>query len=505
MEKPVDGVLTIKEKEEEMKRRWFGILLAGAAMMLPAAPSRAEIEFFGTAKIKPTFYDNFDFNDDKNDAFIVNEGGLTGEQHMRAELRLGWLAKGENWSVKMIAEADVIMEKDSADRSFYTGAENSELRPNSGGEFGIERVELLYRFFPWLELEAGWDVRALDIKTGGLLFGDDHPFLGFRGKLMDSLGYELLYMPIQNRSSLPRSDRTDDLIFSSDADDWRVYSLKLVQSLGGQSSAVPKSAFFGNGDGQNSVASLDLSPVYAFSDNDSRDAKIHYYGLEVTGQYGWFKPYFEVMAADGEFDNGSDISSWAMFAGLEMLVDKVFNPYVAFRYTQGDDDANNDDVEGWVGIGDIGRFTPLLGMDGNILGEDLGQSYGATLYSYSPERSFGTNRYGGIGNGGSGDNPGQKLIAVGSRGDLSALLSGLMYKTQAFFIWYDETDNLSEQAGTDVDDYAGTTVDMQLAYAFNKNFGIDYIFSTFIPGEGIEDQFGDDNAYVHAITLSWTY
>jgi hypothetical protein len=512
-EKPVDGVLTIKEKEEEMKRRWFGILLAGAAMMLPAAPSRAEIEFFGTAKIKPTFYDNFDFNDDKNDAFIVNEGGLTGEQHMRAELRLGWLAKGENWSVKMIAETDVIMEKDTADRSYYGGSVSYEGKPNAGAEFGIERAELLYRFFPWLELEAGWDVRALDIKTGGLLFGDDHPFLGFRGSLTESLNYELLYLPIQNRNSLPTA--TDGkYLRSSDADDWRVYSVKMVQSLG-KSVTVPQSAFFGNSNGQNNVAGLDLSPVYAFSDNDSAEANIHYYGFEVTGQYGWFKPYFEVMAADGEFDDGKDISAWAAFAGLEMLVSKAFNPYVAFRYTQGDDDANDDDVEGWVGIGDIGRFTPLMGMDGNILGEDMGQSYGATLYSFSPERWYtgyapvitkaDTNFYGGIGNGGSGDNPGQKLIAVGSRGDLSALLSGLMYKTQAFFIWYDETDNLSEQAGTDVDDYAGTTVDMQLAYAFNKNFAIDYIFSTFIPGEGIEDQFGDDNAYVNAITLSWTY
>ena len=56
----------------------------------------------------------------------------------------------------MIAEADVIMEKDSADRSYYVGSVNKEGKPNSGSEFGIERVELLYRFLPWLELEAGW-------------------------------------------------------------------------------------------------------------------------------------------------------------------------------------------------------------------------------------------------------------------------------------------------------------------------------------------------------------
>jgi hypothetical protein len=474
---------------------------------IPAGQAQAAIDFFGTAKIKPTFYNNFDFNDGKNDAFIVNEGGLTGDQHIRAELRLGWKASGERWSVKMIAEADVIMEKDTADRSYYGGAVSYEGKPNAGGEFGIERAELLYRFFPWLELETGWDVRALDIKTGGLLFGDDHPFLGFRGDLTDTLSYELLYLPIQNRTSLPTPDDDDKYLRSPDADDWRVYTLKLVQNLGGKGSALPQSAFFGNSTGENNTLALSLSPVYAYSDNDSQQAQIHYYGLEATGQAGWFKPYFEVVAADGEFDDGKDISAWAMFAGLEMNMNKAFNPYVAFRYTQGDDDASDNDVEGWVGVGDIARFTPLIGMDGNILGEDLGQSYGATLYSYSPERAFRTNRYGGIGNGGSGDNPGQKLIAIGTRGDLSRWLPNLMYKTQAFFIWYDETDNLTNirNPGEKVDDYAGTTFDLQLMYAFNKNFSIDYIFSTFVPGDGIKDQFGDDPAYVNCVTLAWTY
>ena len=35
---------------------------------------------------------------------------------------------------------------------------------------------------------------------------------------------------------------------------------------------------------------------------------------------------------------------------MEMNVAKAFNPYVAFRYTQGDDEASDNDVEGWVGL-----------------------------------------------------------------------------------------------------------------------------------------------------------
>nr|WP_320114392.1 hypothetical protein [uncultured Desulfuromonas sp.] len=455
------------------------MLVAVLVAVSLAAPTWAAIEFFGTAKVKPTYYKNFDFDDDASDMFMINEAGSVKGEHLRAELRLGWKASGEKWSVKMITEADVVMQKDTADRTYYTTAEKLD-NPNTGGEFGIERVELLYKFMPELELQTGWDIRALDIKTGGLLFGDDHPFIGFRGQLSENTRYELLYLPIYNMTEI-----TTDPFESDEINDWRVYSLKVNQQVG----------------------NFNLSPFYAYSDNDSMEAEIHYYGAEMTGKVGKFKPSCEIVFADGEFDNGADISSWAAFAGVEMDVCKGFTPYVALRYTQGDDDASDDDVEGWVGITDIGRFTPLMGMDGGILSEDLGQSYGATLYSYAPEREFKTNRYGGISNGGSGDNPGQIIAAVGAKGDLSAMVDKLSYKTQVFFIWYDETDNLVniKNPGEDVDDYAGTTFDLQLKYALDKNFSIDYIFGVFVPGDGIEDTEGDDVAMTNCLTLAWSY
>lgn len=464
-----------------------GIRAIGATALVTlmvAAPAWSAIEFFGTARVLPTYYSNFDFNDSKNDMFVANEGGMAKGEHIRAELRLGWKAAGEKWSVKMITEADVIMQKDTADRSFYAGAEKDG-NPNSGGEFGIERVELLYAFNPALELQTGWDTRALDIRTGGLLFGDDHPFIGFRGDLSKTTSYELLYMPIQNMSSIKNEPFDSDTV-----NDWRVYSLKLNHKVG----------------------SFDLSPFYAYSDNEDKEAQVHYYGFEVLGKIGILKPSFEVVFADGEFDNGKDISSMAAFAGLEVEVSKEFTPYVALRYTQGDEDATDNDVEGWVGITDIGRFTPLMGMDGGILSEDLGQSYGATLYSYAPERSplkegLPTDNYGGISNGGRGNNPGQIIAALGAKGDLSRWVDKLSYKTQVFMIWYDETNNLhnARKPEKKVDDYAGTTVDLQFRYALDENFSLGYIFGIFVPGAGIKDQFGDDPAMTNCLSLVWSY
>lgn len=471
-----------------------GFMLTMASVSMLAIPAAAaDISFFGTAKVKPTYYDNFDFDDSTNDAPIINEAGLTKGEHVRSELRLGWKAAGDKWKIKMIAEADVIMEKDTADRSFYVGAEK-EGQPNTGGEFGIERAEFVYTFLPALELQAGWDVRFLDIKSGGLLYGDDHPFVGFRGKPGENSSYELLYIPIQNRVNL----RTDPLGDSTSAD-WRVYSFKYNHDL-----------VFGD-------SKMTFSPLVAYSDNEARDAQVTYYGLEGLGTIGMFKPSFEIVFDDGEFDataGGADIGSMAAFAGVEMNVNKAFNPYLALRYAQGDDNEFDNDAEGFVGITDIARFTPLMGMDGNILGEDMQQGYGATLYSYTPQRYYkaqgtaGNNIYGGISNAGSGNNPGQKLFAIGTKGDLSDLLPNLSYKAQAFFIWYDETGNLvnTKNPGESVDDYAGTTFDLQVKYAFSNNFAIDYIFSTFVPGDGLEDiHNADDNAYVHALTLAWTY
>ncbi|OQY19520.1 MAG: hypothetical protein B6I36_04010 [Desulfobacteraceae bacterium 4572_35.1] len=87
------------------------------------------------------------------------------------------------------------------------------------------------------------------------------------------------------------------------------------------------------------------------------------------------------------------------------------------------------------------------------------------------------------------------------------MVDKLSYKTQMFFIWYDETDNLvnRKDATKDVDDYAGTTFDLQLKYALDKNFSVDYIFGVFMPGDGIDDQYGDDVAMTNCLTLAWKY
>lgn len=481
-----------------MRKTWV-VVMTAVLVATFTLPAKAEISFFGQSRVIPTYYSDFDFNNKGGDFPALNEGGFVSGESIRGELRLGFNASGEKWKVNMILEGDMTFDKNNGDRSFYTNATDQVntnpgnaalLNPNAGGEFGIERVELSYTFAPWLELATGWPITAADIGSGGLLYGDDHPMIQLRGRPTENVKYELTYLSIQNLDKI-------NVVDSSLTNDWRAYYLKV-------------SPTFGVGAGK-----LTVSPIVLFSDNRQRNASVWYYGAELLGQFGMFKPYAEFIYADGEFRGTSlDISSYAYFAGLEAAVSKVFNPYVAYRFTQGDNNRNDTDVKGFVGITDIGRFTSLLGMDGNILGEHLvapagAVSYQSPLYSYSPDRAVGGNLYGGIGNGSSGNNPGQRLIALGSKGDIS---SALAYKTQVFMIWYDQVGNLTVGAGksvTSVDKYAGTTFDLQLKYAFSKNFSATYIYSGFFPGDGIKDQLpatADDTwASVNTLQLAWAY
>jgi hypothetical protein len=459
------------------------------------------LTFFGSAKIKPTYYGNLDFNQQTPDVATLNEGGFASGEHLRAELRLGAQATGSNWKFKMILESDLIMEKDTADRSFYnagTSPAGTGTTPNAGAEFGIERAEFLYGFNRAIELETGWELRAADIKTGGLVFGDDHPFLGFRGSPVQGTSYELLYIPIQNRDragvrDLPRLG------------DWRVYMLKVDQTVGPFNvSPFLVASDFVSRDVFNATTSTITS-------NPQNDARAYYAGLELTGKLGRLKPSAEFAAVTGKFRNDTRIKSFAGYAGAEYELVKTFVPYAAVRYTRGDKDRNDRVAKGFVGITDIGRFTPLMGMDGNILSEHLSSGasiYNSPLYSYSPDRAVGGNLYGGIGGASSGNNPGQRLVAVGARGGLDPISPKLSYKAQAFFIWYDETGNLAnvKTVNTPVDRYAGTTADLQLKYAFNKNFSVDYISSFFFPGAGIEDQLNSkDLANIQAMTIAWAF
>ena len=125
-------------------RKGSVVLLAAALVVAFALPAMADVSFFGSARVIPTYYKDFDFDSNKGDAPTLNEGGIISGEHIRSELRLGWKAGGDKWKISMIAESDMIWNKNNADRSYYTNSVFSATNtiPISPAKPGQRRIHI---------------------------------------------------------------------------------------------------------------------------------------------------------------------------------------------------------------------------------------------------------------------------------------------------------------------------------------------------------------------------
>ena len=338
-----------------------------------SAKKGVDLTLFGTNRFIPTYCSNMsDFDSDKHDGVTLDEGGFYAGFFVRNELRLGFSGKGENFGFRVILETDLHYTKNNVDRNTYTGyGHNSS---DFGSEFGVERSKFWYDFGP-VKLTTGWDVTWADLKTGGLVYGDDHPFIMLSGKAGDSMDWQLNMLLIED---------TDD-IFGTNSyrdGDWYTYIAKMNFKFGG----------------------MTVSPFAVLSDM-RKDAQgignvhAYYFGLEAFGKTGIFMPSFEIVGVTGTINdaymNGTvqqddyDISSFAAFAALKLDLMPEFQPYIGGFYVQGDDDNTDNDAEGFVGITNITRYTPTFGMEGAYIYEHIGGQLQSPLYALTPERKGG--------------------------------------------------------------------------------------------------------------------
>jgi len=478
-------------------------------MAVPAAAEKPDLEFVIQGKLQPTYFSNFDLDSNVDDPATATSAGAVdvGDEHVRAEIRYGAIAKGEDWSAKLILENDFSLDANTVDRAFR------------GERWGLERAYFTYQFNPALVLQAGWEFKNLDLASGGMLYGDDHPLFGVMGDTSWG-GYDVYWMPIINGLSSGGSGflgGTEAEAVSGDLD-WDVFAGKLDFDLG---------------------AAGRLSPMVAYSDNEQFDNTATWFGAEYVGSFGLVNVRAEGLGVLGSFDggqvkfrdgvivpagaanlDGDDIAAFAAYVAAEVPINEAFNPYVSFRWNSGDDDPFDDDVGGWLGITDVARFSPLYGLNGQFLGwqpaanpalssllfglalDDSGPAGGNGL---APENGA---TYGGIQNGGTGLNPGQIMLAVGSSGSLAAISPKLSYHAQVFAMWYDTTAGLEVLPGAkaDVATYAGTEVDAEIKWQFNENFSSRLVGSVFVPGQGVKDATGaDDVGGLGMLELLWTY
>ena len=436
-----------------------------------SAKKGVDITLFGSNLLIPSYYENLtDFNDDSRDNTLL-EGGWSSGFFVRNELRLGFKGAGENWGFKVILENDIIMNKANGDRNDYGNGDDP-----FGSEFGVERSNFWYDFGP-VKLSAGWDIKFCDIKTGGLVYGDDHPFISLTGG-DKTLSWEATMLIINELADLDGSAWDDE-----EDGDWYAYYGKLNYT-------------FAAGEGNK----FTISPFMAFSDmgeaasKSKVDCEAYYFGFEGYGNFGIIQPAFEVAYVCGEVGDDVDIDAWAGMVGVTVAVSPAFNPYFSLTYQSGDDDPTDDDAEGFVGITNIARHA-RYGMYHSILGEHF-TAIGSPLYAISTERWSGGNKYGGIGGGGSGNNPGLIYANLGAKGKIEKVT----YKAQAGYLWVAEDDTTGD------DNEIGWILEGQVGYPISKNFSVLATASYFEPEDAAEFRNGsDDAAYLANVQIAWKW
>lgn len=435
-----------------------------------------DITMFGSLKVFPFFVDNADFNsDDTGYDRLLDESGWFENHSVRSEIRVGWTAKAENWDFLIILESDFNMNKANADRGAdATSPDDSGM---TGEDFGVEKLNFGYNFGPF-RIDTGWNTKFLDLKTGGILYGDDHPYIAFSGKVNEAMGWEIMYLMIQDEIE------NNNGIFDGDSLDWRAYTFRLNYELN----------------------DFTLAPIYAFSDNEDHDAQTHYLGFEVYGKIGAFTPRFEFVYATGDIGNGdseADISAFGAYGSLEMEVNKKFKPYIGGYFMTGDDDANDKDVEAFNGITNISRYSPTFGMENAMIYRYI-PAIGSHLYSNNFATLGNTPGYGGISNSSKADSPGMMMLGLGAKGAMGAW----GYQAQVMYFLFEETGALEDSYGTDIDSEVGTEMDLRVTYAFNEHFSLGNVISVFIPGDGVQDLRGDDyddTAFLNTIEITWNF
>ncbi len=491
----------------------------------------------------PTYEQDWDFGIAKKNPAVtgnlshVNEAGAVNKGYIRSEDRLYFnFAKGDIWDVYFALEFDDVLSSRTVDR----------VRDVQGafGTFGLEKLNASIKL-PWIysRFSTGWDTNGVDADLGALVYLDDDPGFFLKGGIAN-FGWYLAYdkKTEANRTlaglrgtpaNLTNTGSDNDRDFVNARFDYTITKDTQVGLIFAWNRQATATQNFANGDPC-------VGPVCPETDGYylSPFVKVSFAGFKLAVQYshlwGDANKTNQVNGASGPLGNYT-IDSNAVYADLAFDM----TPWTGFRviphiggwWTQGDDNPNDNKLEGYAGITDFQRFTPGFGGENTIIA-DGNPVYGSGLYGFFPilrgnQSSNLVIGGGSSGNTGRGDNPGILIVGGGITVDP---IKNWTYRTNAMYLRYNENfcagaptvvagvvtcPNTSTGISQVIDKHdAGVEWDNEILWWLDKNMVVKGQFSFFFPGDAIRQitkalanngTQPDDTAIRLAMELIWNF
>ncbi len=483
------------------------VATASAGVLSVRVPTKSGIEArFGMVELfTVNWAKNYDFNDDESDiAWIGDPEGTVRDNYMShmVYFPVDFVKAGE-W------RAHMLFSYKGSDFDQGKDANSSELNGVDYDRWRVERAyfEFKLNFLPFNAwLGVGHDIWGLDREGGAMVYFDDDPGIRFYGNV-GKFVWDIKYAR--------KSEQTDkaDLGTDSNRD-------VLMAKVGYDFGQVFKPHLF-----------------FAWDRNGASPAPyegtwdIYYLGANAVGKVGAFMYQAEfvwqtgsveldgdgVKMPDGDYEDNFDVNAWAALLNLQVdLAQWVpsLNKFVVGLggvYYSGDDDAKDDDLEGFVGVTNGMRFfkpwsmgtLPVHGVNtqpviGNTIygwnptgwgvGPGIGGVVAQPIYAIDAAKAYKVGKAGNLG--AHGDNPG--LIAGVFTIDWVPTKKWAI-KAMVKYLRWDETEPIEcslEEAGFErgsVDEEIGWETDLMVSYKIYPNVTIFGGISALFPGDGIDD------------------
>lgn len=527
------------------------VAYAGPGSVVIKTDGDITVTFGGQVRVIPVYEQNWDFGIKNETVFgktnplggiflaHFTEAGVVSNAYIRSEDRLYFnFAKGDIWDVYMALEFDDVLSSRTGDRVRATQGDFSS--------FGLERLNASIKL-PWIfsRLHAGWDIYAVDLDGALLVYGDDDPGFWLKGDV-GSVDWQFGYHKKDeaNRRIVNPGGTPATITNTSYDNDRDIYSARVNYALFKGTKVGLLYTYdrlgirFGlpTGDPCGPPTPTFVNPCPEVDSHHIGPILIaNIAGFKFTGQYvyqfGEAKKTNVVNAASGPQGN-YDIDANAFLADLayDLTPWTGFRliPHVGVIWASGDDNPNDNKLEGYVGNVDGQRFTSQFGGENTILG-DFNLVVGTNLYSFIP--NLRGNQHSGLGTGGllnsgRGDSPGVLLVGGGVT---VAPAKNVIYRTNAYYLQYNERPcvnfgevpalsppaacpNANPNSGIIANREIGVGWDNEVMVFLDKNMVVKGQFSFLFPGDAVRDvtqrtvgQAVDETAIRLAFELIWNF